>query len=91
VEGWIPEERLELSAALEGYTAGASDLGPWRGETGRLEVGAPADLAVLSLRRGDDEPDPDARTGGTWVGLGTTVRSTIVGGRVVFGEGSKTR
>jgi predicted amidohydrolase YtcJ len=44
---WIPEERIELAAALAGYTIKGAYLDKRERETGSIEVGKAADLVVL--------------------------------------------
>lgn len=44
----IPAERLSVADAIRRYTETAPAFGPHRRNTGRLEKGCPADLAVLS-------------------------------------------
>jgi predicted amidohydrolase YtcJ len=56
---WQPQQALDITAALAGYTSGPAAAGGWT-EIGHLRPGARGDLAVLSvgleaLLRGDDE------------------------------------
>jgi predicted amidohydrolase YtcJ len=73
---FFPEERLTLVDALTAYTAGAAFVNHLDRETGRLEVGYAADVAVV-------EPDPfdldpsDLDT--------VSVRMTLVDGSIVYG------
>jgi predicted amidohydrolase YtcJ len=46
-EPLLPAERLDLATALAGYTAGSAWVNQLEGETGTIEVGKLADLAVL--------------------------------------------
>jgi hypothetical protein len=45
---WQPHQRLDISAALAGYTSGPAEAGGWPA-VGHLRPGANADLAVLNL------------------------------------------
>jgi len=45
---WLPGERVSRETALRAHTVGAARAGLLAGETGSLEVGKRADLAVLS-------------------------------------------
>ncbi|MCS7061353.1 MAG: amidohydrolase [Anaerolineae bacterium] len=47
-EGWYPEQRLTIEAAIEAYTIGAAYAGGMEQEIGSLEAGKLADLIVLS-------------------------------------------
>lgn len=44
---WLPDERLDLTAALEAYTRGGAFLSYEEADSGTLEVGKFADLIVL--------------------------------------------
>ena len=66
-------ERLDLRAALLGYTTSAAQLGGWEAELGRVEPGYLADLCVIEDAGEDLEAWLEART---WL--------TSVGGRVVY-------
>jgi predicted amidohydrolase YtcJ len=46
-DGWIPEERISLKAALDAYTTGPSELSRYGINTGKLEPGFAADLILL--------------------------------------------
>jgi predicted amidohydrolase YtcJ len=46
-EPLLPAERLDLATALAGYTAGSAYVNHLEGETGTIEAGKLADLAVL--------------------------------------------
>ncbi len=46
-EGWYPEQRLSMQAALEGYTIGAAYAAGWEDRLGRLAPGYYADLIVV--------------------------------------------
>jgi predicted amidohydrolase YtcJ len=47
--GWIPDERITLKAALAAYTTGPSELNQYGINTGKLEPGFAADLIVLDV------------------------------------------
>jgi hypothetical protein len=46
-EGWVPEERLEITEALEAFTEGAAFAAAAEKQQGRLEPGFFADLIVV--------------------------------------------
>ena len=46
-EGWIPDQRLDLQRAIEGFTTGAAYAANVEGRQGRLAPGCFADLIVL--------------------------------------------
>lgn len=46
-DGWFPQERLSMQAALQGYTTGAAYAAGTENFTGRLATGMYADLIVL--------------------------------------------
>jgi predicted amidohydrolase YtcJ len=46
-EPFLPEQRVDLAAALAGYTIGSAYVNHLDHETGSIEVGKLADLAVL--------------------------------------------
>jgi predicted amidohydrolase YtcJ len=73
--GFVPEQRLTVAQAIEGYTIGAAFAGRREKMEGSLEVGKLADLIILSQNILDIEPRK----------IGSTkVVTTIVGGRVVY-------
>ena len=47
-EGWIPEQRIDITSALRGFTVGAAVAAGAAAEIGTLMPGMLADLAVLS-------------------------------------------
>jgi predicted amidohydrolase YtcJ len=73
----FPEERLTLDQALTAFTLGSAYVNHIDAETGSIEVGKRADLAVLDrdIRAHDAGPLGEAR-----------VVATLVAGRVVAGE-----
>jgi len=74
-EPFLPEQRITLDAALAGFTTGTAFVNHMETETGSIEVGKLADLAVLDrdLFAADAGPIGDAR-----------VLATIVGGEFVY-------
>jgi hypothetical protein len=72
--GWIPEERLGLPEALAGYTAGSAYAAYADHRRGTIAAGLDADLVVL---------DRDLLEAGPSAIIGTSVRLTVVGGRIV--------
>lgn len=77
-DGWVPEERLSLPAALAAYTAGAARAGFQEDRTGTLRPGMLADLVVLD--RSPFEVAPEALRE-------LRVDLTLLGGRTVFARG----
>ncbi|MFI9802870.1 amidohydrolase [Streptomyces sp. NPDC052301] len=74
---FLPEERLSLTEALTAYTAGSAYVNHLD-DTGRVTVGALADLVVL---------DRDPFAGPPEAVAETSVALTYAGGERVFGEG----
>jgi predicted amidohydrolase YtcJ len=79
-EGFVPEQRLTVAQAVEGYTMGAAFAGRREKTEGSLEVGKLADLIVISQNIFDINPHK--------IGA-TKVLTTIVGGRLVYQADSK--
>jgi predicted amidohydrolase YtcJ len=78
--GFVPEQRLTVAQAIEGYTLGAAFAGHREKSEGSLEIGKLADLIILSQNIFDINPHKiDA----------TKVVTTIVGGRVVYQADTK--
>ncbi|HLE22929.1 MAG TPA: amidohydrolase [Anaerolineales bacterium] len=50
-QGWVPQERISLEAALLGFTEGPAEVAGMAGRLGRLQPGSYADLIVL-----EDDP-----------------------------------
>ena len=73
--GWIPQERISLEDAIQGYTLGAAFAGRREKTEGSLEPGKVADLIILSKDLFKIEP-PDV--------LNEEVLVTMVGGKVVY-------
>jgi predicted amidohydrolase YtcJ len=67
---FLPDERLDLIDALAAFTNGSAYVNHLDDETGTLEVGKLADLAVLDRDLFDRGAGPimDARVVGTFVG-----------------------
>jgi predicted amidohydrolase YtcJ len=78
--GFVPEQRLTVAQAIDGYTSGAAFCGRHEKTEGSLETGKFADLIILS----QNIFDIDAHKIGT-----TKVVTTIVGGRVVYQADAK--
>jgi predicted amidohydrolase YtcJ len=47
IEGWYPQQKLNLTEALEGFTLGAAYAGHFENEIGQLAPGFLADFVVL--------------------------------------------
>jgi predicted amidohydrolase YtcJ len=77
VEPLLPGQRLEPAAFLHAYTAGSAWINGAEADTGSLEVGRLADLAVLD---GDPLAVPADRIGDI------RVTATFVGGQQVHGS-----
>ncbi len=78
--GFVPEQRLTVAQAVEGYTLGAAFAGRREKTEGSIEVGKLADLIIISQNIFDINPHK--------IGA-TKVLNTIVGGRVVYQADSK--
>jgi predicted amidohydrolase YtcJ len=78
--GFVPEQRLTVAQAIEGYTLGAAFAGRREKSEGSLEIGKLADLIILSQNIFDIDPHK--------IGA-TKVVTTIVGGRVVYQADAK--
>jgi predicted amidohydrolase YtcJ len=68
-EPFLPDERISLDAALAGFTSGTAFVNHLEHETGTIEVGKLADLAVLDRDLFDASAGPigDARVVATFV------------------------
>jgi len=75
VNGFVPEQRLTVAEAIDGYTLGAAFAGRREKSEGSLEIGKLADLIILSQNIFDIDPHKIAAT---------KVVTTIVGGRLVY-------
>ncbi|MFO1496099.1 MAG: amidohydrolase [Lysobacterales bacterium] len=74
--GWLPEQKLSLPEALDGFSRGAAYAAGQEAELGTLEVGKRADFTVLSM-------DPHKVRGRGLLAL--KVRSTWLDGQRVSG------
>ncbi len=79
--GWLPRERLPIADALEAYTAGSAFAAFAEGRRGRIAVGLDADLVIL---------DRDLLAAGPSAIIGTSVRLTVIGGRIVHRSEDRT-
>jgi predicted amidohydrolase YtcJ len=79
-DGFVPQQRLTVAQAVDGYTLGAAFAGRREKTEGSLEVGKLADLIVVSQNIFDINPHK--------IGA-TKVMATIVGGRLVYQADSK--
>jgi predicted amidohydrolase YtcJ len=80
--GWHPAQRVTITQALEAYTVGAAIAGGKAGRMGRLSVGMPADIAVLS-----QDPFAQAKSTAQASQSGLPylrVMQTVFHGRVVY-------
>ena len=77
-EGWYPEERIPLEAALLGFTEGPAEVAGMADRLGRLEPGCYADLIVL-------EEDPYRLAPADLAAV--RPRATMVAGRWVYPDG----
>ena len=75
--GWIPEEKITLPEAVEAYTIGAAFAEFQEREKGSITPGKLADMVILTDNIFDLKPEAIR---------GVKVRTTIVGGKVVYGE-----
>lgn len=73
--GWIPQMRIKLAEAIEGYTLGGAIAGHREKTEGSLEAGKLADLIVVSQDLFHIEPSKIGQT---------EVLLTMVGGQVVY-------
>jgi predicted amidohydrolase YtcJ len=79
-KGFVPEQRLTVSQAVDGYTLGAAFAGRREKTEGSLEVGKLGDLIIISQDIFSINPHK--------IGA-TKVLTTIVGGRIVYQADSK--
>jgi predicted amidohydrolase YtcJ len=75
--GWIPEEKITLPEAIEAYTIGAAFAEFQEREKGSITPGKLADMIILSHNILDLKSDAIRNA---------KVQTTIVGGKVVYGE-----
>ena len=75
--GWIPEEKITLSEAIEAYTVGAAFAEFQEREKGSISTGKLADMVILSDNIFELKPEAIRNA---------KVKTTILGGKVVYGE-----
>jgi predicted amidohydrolase YtcJ len=78
--GFDPDQRLTVAQAIEGYTLGAAFAGRREKTEGSLEKGKLADLIIVSQNIFEIDPHKISET---------RVRTTIVGGQVVYQSDAK--
>jgi predicted amidohydrolase YtcJ len=78
--GFVPEQRLTVAQAIDGYTLGAAFAGHREKLEGSFEIGKLADLIILSQNIFDVKPNRISTT---------KVVTTIVGGRLVYQADTK--
>lgn len=78
--GFVPSQRLTVAQAVEGYTLGAAFAGRREKTEGSLEKGKLADLIIVSQNIFEIDPHKISET---------KVRTTIVGGKVVYQPDAK--
>ena len=76
-KSWTPQERISLSAAIDGYTKEGAWAWHRESEYGNLNVGAKADVVVWSSNLHDHAENPDAL-------LGQNSLLTIVDGEIEY-------
>ena len=76
-DGWIPEEKITLPEAIEAYTMGAALAEFQDSEKGSITPGKLADMVILSDNIFELKPEAIRNV---------KVKTTIVGGKVVYGE-----
>jgi predicted amidohydrolase YtcJ len=75
--GWIPEEKIMLPEAIEAYTMGAAFAEFQEREKGSITPSKLADMVIVSDNIFDLKPETIRNA---------KVQTTIVGGKVVYGE-----
>jgi len=78
--GFVPSQRLTVAQAVKGYTLGAAFAGHREKTEGSLEKGKLADLIIVSQNIFEIDPHKISET---------KVRTTIVGGKVVYQSDAK--
>lgn len=73
--GWLPEQRVDLDRAIDGFTSGAAFAGHREASSGRIAVGMSADLTCFGEVLAQDDPRAIADA---------PVAMTIVAGDVAF-------
>lgn len=76
-DGWIPEEKITLPEAIEAYTMGAAFAEFQENEKGSITPGKLADMVLVSDNIFELKPEAIRNV---------KVKTTIVGGKVVYGE-----
>jgi predicted amidohydrolase YtcJ len=79
-EGFVPSQRLTIAKAVEGYTIDAAFAGRREKTEGSLEKGKLADLIIVNQNIFEIDPHQISNT---------KVRTTIVGGQVVYQSNEK--
>ena len=77
--GWLPNERLTLEQAIEGYTMGGAIAAKREKTEGSIEVGKLADVIIISQDLFKIAPNQIGKT---------KVMMTMVGGKVVYQDPS---
>jgi hypothetical protein len=75
-DGWIPEEKITLSEAVEAYTLGSAFAEFQEHEKGSITPGKLADMVILRDNIFDLKPEAIRNV---------KVETTIVGGKIVYG------
>ena len=75
--GWIPEEKIRLPEAIEAYTMGSAFTEFQENEKGSISPGKLAHMVIVSDNIFELKPEAIRNT---------KVKTTIVGGKVVYGE-----
>ncbi|MEE2994298.1 MAG: amidohydrolase family protein [Gemmatimonadota bacterium] len=76
-EGWVPEQRISVEEALQGYTVNAADASFEEDIKGSLEPGKLADLIIIDRDLTAIPPEQIREA---------KVILTVVGGKVVYEE-----
>src|SRR6476469_5636924 len=76
-DGWIPEEKVTLPEAIGAYTMGAAFAEFQDSEKGSITSSKLADMVIVSGNIFDAKPEAIRNV---------KVKTTIVGGKVVYGE-----
>ena len=77
--GWIPNERLTLEQAIQGYTMGGAFAARREKTEGSIEVGKLADVIIISQDLFKIAPNQIGKT---------KVLMTMVGGKIVYQDPS---
>jgi predicted amidohydrolase YtcJ len=75
--GWIPEEKITIPEAIEAYTMGAAFAEFQDSEKGSISPGKLADMVIVNDNIFELKPEAIRNV---------KVKTTIVGGKVVYGE-----